>query len=226
MKWNNDYYDKIINQGNYEEILYRLNEGNLNLNIPPHKKHKTCILNSKKYENDKLNTIINKETFDYYYYNNPVNKNEKNIEYEGINNLDTYKLHRKINKVKTPIKNNNYKIEEEKEYQDIMFEKQKEYYEKMIGEKVLDNIEDLSKEEFKYNKDEENKNEDLYNKNILKNKIKGSFNNPIFPYCKIHSKKPFHVQSQNPKLYIQGTLNPKIIPAGKSTRNAPLNIFE
>ena len=66
MKLNNDYYGKIINPGNYEEILYRLNEGNLNLNISSHKKHKTCILNSKKYENDKLNTIINKETFDYY----------------------------------------------------------------------------------------------------------------------------------------------------------------
>ena len=61
MKWNNDYYDKIRNQGNYKEILYTLKEGNLNLNIPPHKK---CILNSKKYENDKLNSIINKETFD------------------------------------------------------------------------------------------------------------------------------------------------------------------
>ena len=66
----------------------------------------------------------------------------------------------------------------------------------MIGEKVLDNIENLSKVEFKHNKDEENKNEDLYNKNILNNKIKGSFNNLIFPYCNIHSKKSFYVQSQ------------------------------
>ena len=225
MKWDVDFYDKIINEGNYDEIIYKLNEGNVIVNIPPHKRHKTCLLNSKKYDYNKdKNVIINKESFDYYYYKDKINKIDKNKKYEGLDYVDRNRIYNKINKIKEPkIKK---EIEEEKDYNDINYKKKKEYYTKMIGENVMDNIEDLSKENYE-KKNEENKNEELdeLNNKILHSKIKGNYNYPGFIICKKHSKLPFNVQSQDPKLYKQGTLKSNIIPAGKSTRSSPLNLF-
>ena len=229
MKWDINFYDKIINEGNYDEIIYNLNEGNVIVNVPPHKRHKTCLLNSKKYSdfNKDKNVIFNKETFDYYYYKDKINKIEKNKKYEGLDYIDRNRLFNKINKIKEPIIKK--EIEEEKEYNDINYQKRKEYYKKMIGENVMENIEDLSKENYEknINNNEENKNEDLdeLNNKILHSKIKGNYNYPSFIICKKHSKYPFNVESQDPKLYKKGTLNTNIIPAGKSTRSSPLNLF-